>query len=181
MVAVVMIILSTATAFAEAGEVMLSASVGTQLTQFSTEQSVQSTLEVAPILSIAAAFAVTDYWQVGGQLGGGVTATGSRTPQGVVHGLALVRYVIDALRWVPMLEVGVGVRARAGEAEVDRTHTGPSAEFTAHAGFGLEYRPARVWSVGGVFRYHLVPTQLPQVTGPFEVTLGVTWYLDDGP
>ena len=158
---------------------MLTAAIGSQLGQFTEPSDPQREgISLAPCASLGGFYALTDFWHIGGRLTGGVEVLDPLAPRGVVHGSVVVRYVIDALQWIPMLEVGLGVLGKTGAVGPEDSGLSEPVTFSAHAGFGLEYRPQRHWGVGGGLRYHLLPTQLTQITGPFELTVGMTWYFD---
>jgi hypothetical protein len=82
------------------------------------------------------------------------------------------RFVIDALTWVPYLAFGGGAWAR------HEANEGWRVDGSIYGGFGIDYRPARAWSVGFLARGHVLLTDLQRSTGPFDAQILVSIYLD---
>lgn len=89
---------------------------------------------------------------------------GSGADLDVALALAGIRYSIDAFEWVPHLDLLVGGALLApggGAAEGD---------FAIAGGGGLDWRPARGFSIGIEGRYHAFVTRLDAI--PAYVTAG---------
>ena len=123
-------------------------------------------------------YALDDFWEIGGVITLGVDAGGDPKAGFIGHALFETRYVIDALTWVPYLCAGVGALARTSSPHtwVEGSHV--SVDLSAHAGLGVEWRPARSWSLGIVGRYHLVPTDFSATKGPIQLSFLINWFLD---
>lgn len=118
-------------------------------------------------------YGLSDFWQLAGQLRGGPGLGQGHAVSGVGHALVEVRYVIDALTWVPYLAAGGGGLIR-GPAPGS---TDPRGDLTLHVGLGVEYRPKRRWSLGLAGRVHFLPTSLDRSQGPWEITLSWNLYI----
>lgn len=123
-------------------------------------------LTVAPTLSFALRYGVSDFWLVGVTLDGGPTFR-----DGLDGALTLLSaelgYAIDIVSWVPRLTLGVGGLATlADESRVD---------LALSAGLGLEYRESRDWALLFSGRYHYLPTA---DASAFSLTLGLTLYFE---
>lgn len=132
-----------------------------------------------PLASGGVRYAVDDFWELGGFASAGVGVGGGLRPEGLAQLAFEARYVIDALTWVPYLCAGVGGLLRSdGPGAYDGLAAGPAIDLTAHAGFGVEYRPSRDWSVGAVARYHFALTDLARTIGPIDFVISVSFYRD---
>jgi len=86
---------------------------------------------------------LSDFWNLQATLSGagGGTATGIPAAGGTV-GLQIAT-LIDATQWVPYIAAGV----RGGLLDLD-VDTRIDAYFELYGGGGVDYRPARGWSIG---------------------------------
>lgn len=124
------------------------------------------TLTVAPTLSFALRYGLSDFWLVGVTLDGGPTFR-----DGLDGAFTLLSaelgYAIDIVTWVPRLTLGVGGLATfADEGRVD---------LAVSAGLGLEYREARDWALLFSGRYHYLPTA---DASAFSLSFGLTFYFE---
>ncbi|TNF37680.1 MAG: hypothetical protein EP329_02515 [Deltaproteobacteria bacterium] len=160
---------------AEEGELALSLGAGAWLGSMTVDEA--EVFSVAPTGVVAIRYGLDDFWQIGGSLSSGVALSGDHDPGflGMAH--AEVYYFLDVVTWVLWGVGGVGVVARdahpdvlAGEASA------PVFDASAVVGVGLDYRPAREWSVGAAFRYQLVLTDLDRTAPTAHVALMYTLY-----
>lgn len=163
-------------AFAEEGEHALSAGIGVLMTSHAPE--VGPSQRFAPVVEIAYRYAVDDFWELGGHVGVGIDVGGDVTESSIGFMFFESRYVIDALTWVPYLCIGLGALLREDGPRVWSGEAGPTLDLTGHAGLGVEWRPARSWSLGLVAKYHLALTDIKGTTGPIHVGFSASWYLD---
>jgi hypothetical protein len=178
LVAAALLLAVPAGAGADEGELRVSVGAGVLLPVTALDAETSLT-RPTPILDVAAVYAITDFWQIGLALRGGVALGGGRDPEGVGHVLLDGRFVIDALTWVPWLTFGAGLLVRQdGTDAYLGSGSGPDVDPTAHVGLGVDWRPARQWSLGAVARYHLVLTELDVTTGPVEISLFGSLYFD---
>ncbi len=177
MVAVALVALGPSPAHAEEGE--LAWSVGGGLHSTVTLSGGGSTGRFYPLATGGVRYSLSDFWELGGFLSGGVGLGGGVRAEGMAHLAAEVRYVIDALQWVPYLCAGAGVLLRTDGPDVlTGVGSGPAVDATVHVGVGVEYRPSRDWSVGGVVRYHVALSDLSRTVGPIDVAITVSFYSD---
>ena len=118
-------------------------------------------------LSVGYRYGLTDFW---GLLTDGAYAF---LPYGAgVDHLGFLRfgttYNIDATEWVPWLGLTVGVYALS---TLDMPVDGGAA-----VGAGVDYRPARSYSVGIDFWYHALFLHLEQIPATITIGLRVSWY-----
>lgn len=132
----------------------------------------------APYLQGELRYAVTDFVEVGGLVRVGVGLGGGLDPElvGALH--AEVRYVLDALTWVPWFGGGLGLLVRGDGPRGYFKGGGPSFDPTAHLGVGLDWRASRRVALGAAFRFHLSLTELGQSLGPFDAALTCTFFAD---
>ena len=169
--------LAPSPARAEEGELTWSAGLGNLLTIEPLDDA--TVTRYAPLLHGSFRYAFTDFWQFGGALRGGVSVGGGRRIEAVGQAFAELRLLIDALEWVPFIAAGTGVLFRSdGPKAYIAAGEGPQLDFTVHLGGGVDYRPQRDWSVGLVVRYHFALTDLPNTTGPIDITAVVSFYSD---
>lgn len=76
------------------------------------------------------------------------------------------RFVLDALQWIPSVGAGVGVGYGTG--------VGNAVVPWAHVDLGVDYRPARTWSVGA--RVGAEGVLDPSNTYVWAATFCWTWY-----
>ena len=129
---------------------------------------------ILPTVEFGALYALTDFWQLGLSIGGGpefLESTIAPALWAQIDG----RFIIDALTWVPYLAFGAGAFFRQ-----DVSEDGRSWRFdpSIYGGFGIDYRPARSWSVGLLARGHMILTDLGRTSGPFDAQLTFSAYLD---
>ena len=135
-------------------------------------------LRLAPVGEVGYRYAIDDFWELGAKLSLGVSL-GGRQPEAMVgHGFFESRYVIDALTWVPYLCFGVGALVRQGGPRVWAGSSGPSVDISAHAGLGVEWRPARAWSLGVEAKYVIAFSDIKATTGPIQLGFSASFYLD---
>jgi hypothetical protein len=169
-------LLSPSVSLAEQGEHALSAGVG--LLTMAHPAEVGPEQRFAPVAEIAYRYAVDDFWELGGNVGVGIGVGGDVPEASVGFMFFESRYVIDAMTWVPYLCVGLGALLREDGPRVWAGERGPTLDLTGHAGLGVEWRPARSWSLGLVAKYHLALTDVMGTTGPIHVGFSASWYLD---
>ncbi len=117
--------------------------------------------------------------QLGGYLAAGVALSGDHDPAFVGHAGAEAQLFIDVITWVAYAVAGAGALVRDAHADsLSEQDPGLRIDATAHLGLGLDYRPARDWSVGGVARYQLVLTDLDRTAPTFDVALAYTLYFE---
>jgi hypothetical protein len=94
-------------------------------------------------------------WQVGVgvELGGLVARAGGSALAGdggpFSRGELTVRWALDAFTWVPFVEVGAGLLLRDRvEVDEDVVATETTLAPTVSASLGVDWRPARDWSLG---------------------------------
>ena len=144
-----------------------------------THQAQEPTLtRLAPILELSYRYAVDDFWEFGGQLGVGAGLGADHQSEFVGHVAFESRYVIDALTWVPYLCIGLGALWRSDGPRAWAGGPEHAVDVTAHLGLGVEYRPARSWSIGLAAKYYLVLTDMAETTGPVHLNVSASWYLD---
>ena len=166
---------SPPTASAEQGEHALSAGAG--LLTMAHAPGVGPEQRFAPVIEVAYRYAVDDFWELGANLGAGV-GIGGEVPEASLGFIAFEsRYVIDALTWVPYLCFGLGALLREDGPRAWSGDGGPTLDVTGHAGLGVEWRPARSWSLGLVAKYHLALTDAVGTTGPIQVGFSASWYI----
>jgi hypothetical protein len=112
--------------------------------------------------------ALSDTWEVAGEVRAGARV-GPGGPDAAGGAAADVRYVIDALTFVPLLLAGTGVTAWGA---------GPDLAWTLHAGAGLDWRPRRTWSIGLALRYHAAVLGPAGASLPFEAAVTVSFFDD---
>ncbi len=179
LVAVSALLLSMLVPFTAAAEEGESAwSVGAGLMTFTHARPEGTVVRLAPIADVAYRYAVDDFWELGVAPAAGPGFGGDYPAEAVGRALFETRYVIDALTWVPYLCFGIGVLARGDGPSKWDGHQQPSVDMTGHAGLGVEWRPARSWSLGLVAKYHATITDLDQTVGPIEVGFSASWYVD---
>ena len=161
---------------AEAGETVLSTGVELLMLNHALPDGAVSRL--APLIELSFRHAVDDFWELGGTLAMGFGLGGGQEAEAVGRAAFESRFVIDALTWVPFLSFGLGVLFRGDGPRGWDGGPRPALDITGHLGGGLEWRPARAWSVGVGIRYHAVLTDLGDTVGPIELGATVSWYLD---
>jgi len=169
--------LSAAPAHAEEGEWALSLGPGAWIA--STTVGDEEVATVAPTAHLAARYGLDDFWQLGVAVDAGVALSAGHDPAFVGMAHLQAYYFLDVVRWVLWASAGVGALVRGAHPEVLLgAQTGAGVDLSAVVGLGLDYRPARDWSLGLTARYHLVLTDLDR-TAP-AVVLAVAWttYLD---
>jgi len=128
----------------------------------------------APGVALGGWYGLDDYWQLGGGLQAGigipVADEGAAPDAGFVGAVtAEARYVLDIVEWVPHLGAAVGALWNGvGDGAVD---------LIVGAGLGIDYRPARDWSVGLVGRFDLALTDLDGVSATYHVALVYSLHL----
>jgi hypothetical protein len=162
-------------ASADQGEWKLSGRLGLATLTMTQEGAEEVTTNlIAPTVEFGALYALTDFWQLGLSVGGGPQFSDS-TVSPALSAQIDGRLIIDALTWVPYLAFGAGALARKDVSEEGRTWR---FDPSIYGGFGVDYRPARSWSVGLLARGHMVLTDLERTAGPFDVQLTFSTYLD---
>jgi hypothetical protein len=161
---------------AEQGEQAWSGGVGLMTMAHAAE--VGPEMRFAPVAEISYRYAVDDFWELGGNLGVGVGLGGEMPEASLGYALFESRYVIDAMTWVPYLCFGLGVLLREDGPQAWSGEGGPTVDLTGHAGLGVEWRPARSWSLGLVVKYYLALTDVAGTTGPLHVAFSASWYID---
>ncbi|MCC6623271.1 MAG: hypothetical protein IT385_18575 [Deltaproteobacteria bacterium] len=129
----------------------------------------------APGVSFGAWYGIDDYWQLGGGghagLGIPVATEGAAPDPAFVGSLgAEVRYVLDIVEWVPHLAVAIGGMWN-GVGELG------AFDLIVGGGLGIDYRPAREWSVGLSGRYDVALTDLDGISATFHVALVYSLHL----
>jgi len=168
--------LPTHNASAEEGEHTLSA--GLSWLSLTHPQESAPDLRMGALGGITYRYAVDDFWELGGNLSFGVDAGGDQAAAFVGQALFETRYVIDALTWVPYLCIGAGALMRSGAPRVWKEESTLSVDLSAHAGIGVEWRPARAWSIGIAARYHILITDFAETRGPIDLNVSASWYVD---
>lgn len=124
------------------------------------------TLSLAPTLSFALRYGVSDFWLVGATLDGGPAFS-----DGLDGAFSLLSaelgYAVDIVTWVPRLTLGVGALATWSDT--------PRVDLALSAGLGLEYREDRDWALLFSGRYHYLPTD---DASAFSFSLGLTLYFE---
>lgn len=132
----------------------------------------------APGVFVGAWYGVDDYWQLGAALDAGlglpVVSDGGPTPDPAFLGAARVeaRYVLDIVEWVPHLSASVG-------ALFDDVGDGARVDLIVGAGLGIDYRPARDWSVGLLGRFDAALTDPDGVGVGWQVALVYSLHFSD--
>lgn len=167
--------LGAAPAIAHAEEGELALSVGPALWLGSTDLAEGAVTSVAPLGFAALRYGLDDYWQIGGSIAAGAALSGDHDPGFVGLAHAEAYYFVDIITWVLWAVVGVGVLARDVHPDLaaDPERAGPAFDLSVTFGLGLDYRPARAWSVGASFRYQVVATDFDR-TSPTGV-IALTW------
>ena len=123
-------------------------------------------LTVAPTLSFALRYGVSDFWLVGATLDGGPTFS-----DGLDGAFTLLSaelgYAVDIVTWVPRLTLGVGALTTFADAS--------RVDLALSAGLGLEYREDRDWALLFSGRYHYLPTD---DASAFSLSFGLTLYFE---
>ena len=163
-------------AFAEEGEHALSA--GASLMVLTHPSDAGGMLRFAPGAGIGYRYAIDDFWELGASLTLGGSLGADKPEAFIGHALFESRYVIDALTWVPYLCFGLGALVRGGGPRLWESGMSPSVDLTGHAGLGVEWRPARSWSIGLEAKYVVVLSDISQTTGPVQVRASASWYFD---
>jgi hypothetical protein len=128
-----------------------------------------------PVGGVDVHWSAHDDWQVGGLVRGGVLCTIVSPCEGVGQVSVEARFIFDALTWVPWLALGGGIFfGKAESLDGTDVHTTP----LFHAGVGVDWRPAREWSIGGAVRYHLQVMALQETIGPMELGFTASFYFD---
>ncbi len=106
-----------------------------------------------------------DAWQVGlglevgrvlGTSGGAALAAGGGGPWGA--GELTLRWTLDAFTWVPFVQLGVGAVVReVTEIDTDLVMTSSRLDPAVTGALGVDWRPARAWSLGGRLGGGLMP------------------------
>ncbi|MFT7580079.1 MAG: hypothetical protein ACI9MR_001746 [Myxococcota bacterium] len=176
------LLLPTSAAHAEVDEFAVSVGPALWLSSATPTFADDSQLEVtsvAPAVHLGLRYGLTDFWQIGGSIGGGLALSGDHDPSFVGYAHTEAYYFLDALTWVVYGVAGVGVLARGQHPDVlVGTADGLRFDLSAALGAGLDYRPARDWSVGGAFRYHLVLTDFERTAPQFELAFTYTSYFE---
>jgi len=165
----------TSSAHAEEGELALSLGAGAWLGSVTIDDA--EVFSVAPTGMVTIRYGLDDFWQIGGSLAGGVALSGDHDPGflGMAH--VEVYYFLDVVTWVLWGVAGVGAVARDAHPDVlAGDSSGPVFDASAVVGLGLDYRPAREWSVGAQFRYQFVVTDLDRTAPTAHVALMYTLY-----
>jgi len=162
---------------AETGELALSLGAGTWVGSATVGDS--EIVTTAPTGVVALRYGLDDFWQIGASVAAGVGLSADHDPGflGLAHLEAY--YFVDIITWVLWGVAGVGVLARDAHPDVlAGTASAPALDLTAAVGLGLDYRPDRDWSVGGVFRYTFVLTDLDRTAPSAHLALCWTWYFE---
>jgi hypothetical protein len=166
------------TARAERGELQLAPTLGvaTWDTRLPAGGSVS---RLAVVGGLELGYAVSDFWQIALTTRGGPALLGDpRVELGFLASLEM-RYVIDAVTWVPYLCGGAGVLVRSLGPDAYAGGQGPAADLVLHLGLGVDYRPARAFSIGAAIRYHLAVTDLVRTSvGPLDAAFRVAVFFD---
>lgn len=181
-IALCLSLLAAPPALAEEGELLISADLAhmTGVTPVDEETSI---IRQHTQLGASAHYFLTDFWVLGLSVRGGLAYGDAPDPEGLFQTFAEAQFILDALTWVPWACGGVGMLLRSeGPGAYLGVEEGPALDATVHFGVGVDYRPAREWSIGAGLRWHIVltddtsdPTALD---GPFEIGFRFTWYLD---
>lgn len=124
------------------------------------------TLSLAPTLSFALRYGVSDFWLLGLTLDGGPAFSDGLDGASTLLSAEL-GYAVDIVSWVPRLTLGVGALATWSDT--------PRVDLALSAGLGLEYREDRDWAILFSGRYHFLPTA--EASG-FSASLGLTLYFE---
>ncbi|MCA9516335.1 MAG: porin family protein [Myxococcales bacterium] len=134
---------------------------------------------VAPIALVGLRYGLSDFWQLGGSVTAGVSLSGDHDPAFVGTAHLEAYYFLDVVTWVLYGMAGAGVLVRDAHPDVlAGTASGPGFDLSVLAGLGLDYRPARDWSLGLAIRYHVVVTDLDRTSPTLSATLGWTAYFE---
>ena len=162
---------------AEAGELAVSLGAGAWVGAATVGD--REIVTTAPTGLVSLRYGLDDAWQLGGSVAVGVGLSGDHDPGllGLAHLEAY--YFLDVITWVLWAVAGVGVLARDAHPDaLAGTDSALGLDASAVVGLGLDYRPERTWSVGGVVRYELVLTDLDRTAPTLHAALAWTLYFE---
>ena len=143
----------------------------------------------APGATFGGWYGLDDFWQLGGAVHAGVAfpigdAAATLEPAPLAAATVEVRYVLDIVEWVPHVDLAAGVMW-SGSGRGQPASAGPSGssdgafDAIVGVGLGLDYRPARDWSLGLTGRYDFVLSDWDGVSAAYLVTLVYSFYISN--
>lgn len=161
---------------ANSGEWKVSAGIGVANTSATVKESEEPSLLVTgPTAELGCIVSLTDYWQAGLTVNWGPTFGYEEGVSQSWNANLEGRFVLDALTWVPYLSFGLGGLVRELP---DGNGSAWRADASLFAGFGIDYRPKREWSVGFLARGHAVFTDETNPVGPFDAQIMASMHFD---